>query len=81
MALKLLRSGLASRSALRRFSHEAEILARLRHPGIAQVYEAGSHGEGGGTPYFAMEYIPGAQSITDYASDRHLSTSSALSCS
>ena len=74
VALKLLRSGLASRSALRRFGHEAEILARLRHPGIAQVYEAGSHGEDGETPYFAMEYIPGAQSITEYAGNHRLST-------
>ncbi|MBU0618365.1 MAG: serine/threonine protein kinase [Planctomycetes bacterium] len=74
VALKLLKSGLASRSAMRRFVHEAEILARLRHPGIAQVYEAGSHGEGGKTPYFAMEYIPGAQPITTYASDHRFST-------
>ena len=74
VALKLLRSGLASQSALRRFVHEADILARLRHPGIAQIHEAGFHGEGDGTPYFAMEYIPGAQPITVYAKDHSLST-------
>ena len=43
VALKVLKSGLASDAALRRFEHESEILARLRHPGIAQVYEAGVH--------------------------------------
>ena len=43
VALKVMRAGVASRSALRRFEYEAEILARLRHPNIAQVYEAGVH--------------------------------------
>ena len=74
VALKVVRTGLSSHSALRRFAHEAEILARLRHPGIAQVYEAASHGDSGGLPYFAMEYVPGAKTITRYASDRRLST-------
>ena len=42
VALKLIRSGIASPSALKRFEYEAQLLARLRHPGIAQVYEAGT---------------------------------------
>ncbi len=42
VALKLMKHGIASRSALRRFEYESQILARLRHPGIAQVYEAGA---------------------------------------
>ena len=74
VALKVMRAGLASRSALQRFKHESEILGRLRHPGIAQIYEAGTHGDGQGFPYFAMEYIPGALSITRYAEAQHLST-------
>lgn len=74
VALKVVRAGLASRAALRRFAHEAEILARLRHPGIAQVFEAGTHGGAGGLPYFAMELIPGAKRITQYAEDERLST-------
>ncbi len=41
VALKLIRPGIASRHLLRRFEHEADILAQLQHPGIAQVYEAG----------------------------------------
>ncbi|MFN0134477.1 MAG: protein kinase domain-containing protein [Phycisphaerales bacterium] len=78
VALKVMRHGLASRSALRRFEYEAQLLARLRHPGIAQVYEAGTHTDadsttGGAVPFFAMEYIPGAKSLTDFAQDRHLS--------
>ncbi len=41
VALKITRSGLWSRSAQRRFEHESQFLARLQHPNIAQIYEAG----------------------------------------
>ena len=41
MALKVMRRGIASRSALRRFGYQAQLLGRLRHPGVAQIYEAG----------------------------------------
>ncbi len=45
---------------LRRFAHEAQILARLRHPGIAQIYEAGVADSGlGSQPFFAMECCEG----------------------
>jgi serine/threonine protein kinase len=68
VAIKVMSHGIASRSALRRFEFEAQILARLRHPGIAQIYEAATHDFGSGeVPYFAMEYIPSARSITDYS--------------
>ncbi|MHC4219580.1 MAG: tetratricopeptide repeat protein [Planctomycetota bacterium] len=60
VALKLLRRDAASRSAMKRFRHEAEILGRLRHPNIAQVYDAGTFDEGqGAQPYFAMELVKG----------------------
>ncbi|UCC31140.1 MAG: protein kinase, partial [Phycisphaerales bacterium] len=75
VALKLMKHGIASRSALRRFEYESQILGRLRHPGIAQVYEAGTHREDGDTvPYFAMEYIHTAKPITAYARDKKLGT-------
>ena len=75
VALKVMRRGIASRSALRRFEYEAQLLARLRHPGIAQVIDAGTHDDGTGpVPYFAMEYIPAARSLTDYAAERRLGT-------
>lgn len=60
VALKVIRPGLASRSALARFMHEGEILGRLHHPGIAQILEAGSAGEGASRqPFYAMELIDG----------------------
>lgn len=71
VALKVIRADVATESILRRFAHEAEILARLRHPGIAQVYEASTHA--GNLPYFAMEFIPGARSITRFADEQRLS--------
>ena len=76
VALKLSRLGLASPVVLRRFQVEAEILARLRHPGIAQVYEAGTYREpasGVELPWFAMEYIEGARSLTLHAKEEELS--------
>ena len=73
VALKLMKHGVASHSALRRFEYESQILARLRHPGIAQVYEAGTHRDDSGTvPFFAMEYIVGAKPITEYVAEKKL---------
>src|SRR5918911_1423627 len=57
VALKVIRPGLASGALVKRFAHEAEILGRLHHPGIAQVYEAGLADDG--QPFFAMEFIRG----------------------
>ncbi len=75
VALKLMKQGIASRSALRRFEYESQILARLRHPGIAQIYEAGTHRDDNGTvPYFAMEYIPNALPINKYVREKKLGT-------
>jgi non-specific serine/threonine protein kinase/serine/threonine-protein kinase len=75
VALKVMKRGIASRSALRRFEYEAQLLGRLRHPGIAQVFDAGTHDDGTGpVPFFAMEYIPAAKTLTEYARERKLST-------
>lgn len=68
VALKVMRHCVAAQSTLRRFRFEAEILGHLRHPNIAQVYEAGIDDDGTGpVPFFAMEYIPEARPLTDYA--------------
>ncbi len=41
VALKVLPAALVSDSTLRRFEHETEALARLQHPGVAAIYDAG----------------------------------------
>lgn len=79
VAVKVMRQGIASRSALRRFEYEAQLLGRLQHPGIARIYEAGMHETAhGAVPYFAMEYVDGAKSITRYAIDNELSLADRL---
>ena len=74
VALKVIRPGLSSDKVLRRFKREAEALGRLQHPGIAQIYEAGTADSGlGPQPYFAMEFIQGER-LRDYAVDGRLTT-------
>ncbi|MEZ6084285.1 MAG: serine/threonine-protein kinase [Phycisphaerae bacterium] len=73
VALKVIRPGVESRELLRRFEQESQVLGWLQHPGIAQVFEAGT-ADANGTrqPFFAMEYIEG-HSLTEYANTYHLS--------
>lgn len=72
VALKLMRSAIASESARRRFEYEVQILGRLRHPNIAQIYDAGVWAEDGQeSPYFAMEYVPG-RPIDDHVREHGL---------
>jgi len=61
VALKVVRSYFAGPELLRRFRHEAEALGRLRHPCIAQIFEAGTAPDPNGkeTPFFAMELVSG----------------------
>jgi serine/threonine protein kinase len=59
VALKVIRdSNLASPQERARFRIEAEATARMRHPNVVQVYEAGEHQ---GRPYFAMELVEGGR--------------------
>ncbi len=67
VALKVITPGLTNPELLRRFEREAEALGRLQHPGIAQIYEAGTADTGfGPQPYFAMEFILG-ETLRNYA--------------
>ncbi len=57
VALKVIRDGaLAGAQERARFRIEAEAAARMQHPHIVQIYEAGEHE---GRPYFAMELVEG----------------------
>jgi hypothetical protein len=73
VAIKVLRGAPGSAAAARRFKQEIEILGRLRHPFVAQVYGAGVHEEHGvSMPYYVMEYVPRARSILEYAAEKDL---------
>jgi serine/threonine-protein kinase len=57
VALKMvLGSSCASPEARLRFLLEGEVLGRLQHPHIVQIYEVGTWE---GQPYFALEYVEG----------------------
>ncbi len=58
VAVKVLAQNLAGDAALRqRFLREARLAARLSHPNVVSVYDAGETEEG--LPYIVMEYVPG----------------------
>jgi serine/threonine protein kinase len=58
----------------RRFAAEAETLARLRHPGIAQVHTCGTASTPDGPlPFFVMELVADARPITRFAAVHGLS--------
>jgi serine/threonine-protein kinase len=57
VALKFLAPDRAGqKDAVRRFEREARAIAALNHPNIAVVYDVG---EWDGTPFLALEYLPG----------------------
>ncbi|MCP4899696.1 MAG: serine/threonine protein kinase, partial [bacterium] len=70
LAVKVVRADLTSPGACERFAAERQALARLSHPHIAQMYEAGTTEDG--FPYFAMELVTGLP-ITKYC-DRNLTS-------
>lgn len=70
VALKrILAQGLGSEEVLARFELERQALARLRHDGIAKVYDAGTAADG--SPYFAMEHVDG-QTLDRWCDDHRL---------
>jgi WD40 repeat protein/tRNA A-37 threonylcarbamoyl transferase component Bud32 len=79
VALKALRVGSSDADdALRRFALEAEVLARLQHPGIAQIHEAGFGDEvGEGPAWISMELVRGKPLVVA-ANERGLDRSSRL---
>lgn len=70
VALKLLPPVSAGPTARNRLSRESEVLARMNHPAIAHVYEAGVEGD---TPYIAMELVRDGVPITEYVRREKLS--------
>ena len=75
VAIKLLKRGTDTDEIVRRFRGERQILAKLEHPGIARLIDAGSTDDG--LPYFVMEFVNGLP-ITDFVRERQLSISERL---
>ena len=68
VAVKMIRSEIASPELLRRFRQERQMLARLEHPHIARLLDGGLTDEG--MPYLVMEYVAG-EPLLEYC-DRHV---------
>jgi eukaryotic-like serine/threonine-protein kinase len=67
VALKIFRTRFAADRLSRRFALESQTLARLQHPGIAQIFEAGiADTPLGPQPFFAMELVRG-RTFTEHA--------------
>ena len=73
VAVKLVvRDGRSERERWR-FLHEVRLLAQLRHPSIATLYEAGEDDVGGTVvSWFAMELVDGGRDLLTWVRDRHL---------
>jgi WD40 repeat protein/tRNA A-37 threonylcarbamoyl transferase component Bud32 len=57
VALKMIRAaGHAGVEARQRFLAEAKAIAAVKHPGIVQVFDFGTHDD---LPFFSLEYCPG----------------------
>ena len=78
VALKMMRAGLTGPEVFQRFQYESRVLARLRHPNIAQVYETGMLATDPDSdlkiPWFSMEFVEHATTLVDYANAMQLGT-------
>ncbi len=68
VAVKVLGTAFGGEEVRRRFEREAAILGSLQHPGIAQIYEAGTYRSEGGLelPFIAMELVPSGRTVIDH---------------
>ncbi len=72
VAVKVLRMGLGSTTALKRFDYETRILANLDHPNICKIHYAGKWRRPADgkrrteVPYFVMEYLKKAHSLSEH---------------
>lgn len=78
VAIKVLRVGLGSPTAVSRFRFESELLGRLSHPAIARVFDAGveeiasNDDTPSSLPWYAMELIEGGRDIVSYVTEEGL---------
>ena len=74
-ALKLLNAGLVGQAAEARFAREGTILARLTHPHIARLIDAGVSATG--QPYLVLEHVDGRH-IDRYCAEEQLDVESRI---
>ncbi len=70
VAVKVIKLGYDTKEIIARFESERQALARMDHPTVAKVLDAGATESG--RPYFVMEYVPG-EPITVLADAKRLS--------
>lgn len=75
VALKILRGGWDTNALRLRFESERQSLARMDHPNIARIYDAGA--DELGQPFFVMELVDGVP-ISDFVRDRAISVDERL---
>ena len=80
VALKVIRAAFAGRELMRRFSHEAAALGRLRHPCVAQIHEARTAAgpDGRDIAFLAMEFVNG-ESLLEFVERAGLGNAGRLS--
>ncbi len=69
VAIKILPTNALGPGSLARFQREKRILARLEHPNIARLIDAGTSDDG--SPYIVMEYVRGVR-IDNFCSGQNL---------
>jgi serine/threonine protein kinase len=69
VALKLIKSGMDSKTVVARFEAERQALSMMDHPNIARVFDVGTTSTG--RPFFVMELVKGIP-ITEFCDQRKL---------
>lgn len=69
VALKVIKLGMDTTEVIARFEAERQALARMDHPHIARVFDAGATETG--RPFFVMEFVPGVR-VTAYCDEHKL---------
>jgi serine/threonine protein kinase/tetratricopeptide (TPR) repeat protein len=75
VALKVIKLGMDTNQVLARFDNERQALAKMDHPHIARIFDAGASPKG--RPYFVMEYIEGVP-ITQYCDEKRITVGQRL---
>ena len=75
VALKLVKTGMDSKTVLARFDAERQALAMMDHPNIARIYDGGV--TPAGQPFFVMELVQGVP-LTEYCDAHRLTVDARL---